>query len=181
MKISPETLPVNDLQDVELLSRLLGLPHKILSNHDHSSLAPMVLHELGHTQSFGFNKAGYFVDNPDFNCLKGVAGYCSDECQHHKSDVWSDPTSFERDMELAAFHKKLAQFTDNSVVRRHHNVLDESALHELGNILGISNPSFLTWKMKHGNNGILIFEGNREMIARRKDILHNFAALLGLC
>lgn len=181
MKILTESLPAQDVQDLELLTHLFGLPHKILSHHDVDGLAPMVLHELGHSQSLGLSKAGYFVDNPDFNCLKGVAGYCSNECHHHKKNLWESPHAFADDMQDAQFHHRLATFNDHSPARKQDQQLDEEAMKELGRTLGMRNPSFLSWKMKHGNNGIFLFEGDDAHLARRKDLLRNVVGLLSLC
>ncbi len=164
------------------IARLLHLPHKILSHHDMDGLAQMVLHELGHHDALSLQRAGYFIDNPDFDCLKGVAGYCSDECKMHKEDVWGAPETFEQDMKDAQFHHQLKTFFQRSLPRKNGDEVDEEAVRALGTTLGMKNPSFITWKMKHGNNGLLLFEDdNNAGLARRKDLLHNFAALLSLC
>lgn len=181
MKNLTESLPAQDVQDVELLTHLFGLPHKILSHHDVNGLTPMILHELGHTNGLGLNKAGYLIDNPDFNCLKGVAGYCSKECHHHKSDLWSSPHTFADDMSNAQFHRQLATFNDHSLSRKPDHVIDEDAMKEVGRMLGMQNPSFLTWKMKHGNNGIFLFEGDESHLVRRRNLLHSIIGLLSLC
>lgn len=181
MKNLTDSLPAQDVQDIELLTHLFGLPHKILSHHDLDGLAPMVLHELGHSNGLGLSKAGYLIDNPDFNCLKGVAGYCNSECHHHKEDLWSSPHTFVDDMSNAKFHQQLATFNHHSSARMHHDEVDQGAMEELGRMLGMNNPSCLTWKMKHGNNGILLFEGDEQHLAHRKELLRNVAGLLSLC
>lgn len=181
MKILTDSLPAHDVQDAELATHLFGLSHKILSHHDVDGLAPMVLHELGHANGFGFNKAGYLIDNPDFNCLKGVAGYCGDECHHHKADIWSSPHTFVDDMSNAEFHSQVAAFNHHSPARMHSHEVDQAAMEEIGRMLGMCNPSCLTWKMKHGNNGIFLFEGDGQQLARRKDLLRNVVGLLSLC
>lgn len=163
------------------LDLLLTLPHKIVRFYDTDGLAPLVLHELGHNSSLGLTKAGYLIDNPDFDCLRGVAGYAQDECKHHKQDVWQEPHTFASDMQDAQFHKKLAQFSHHSFTRDKQNNIDEAVLRDIGTMLGMNNASWVMWKMKHGNNGVLLFEGNDMHHARQRNLLHNAAALLSLC
>ena len=58
-----------DTHEGKLVSRLLDLPNKILSHHDTHGIEQLILYELAHDNSFGFSKASYLIDNPDFNCL----------------------------------------------------------------------------------------------------------------
>lgn len=167
--------------DEGTLQNLMSLPHKILGNHDVHGLEQMVLHELGHDHNFGLKKAGYFVDNPDFDCLKGIAGYCSDECCMHKQDMWENPQSFMSDMNKAEFHNSMNNFLHNALHKKDMHIHDENDLQELGARLGMNSPSFFTWPMKHGNHGILIFEDGQNGKLRRKDWLRNLIALLSLC
>lgn len=148
--------------------------------HDHDGLAHMVLHELSHVDSFGLSRAGYFIENPDFDCLKGVAGYDSNECPVQRADVWNDPVAFMQRMQSSPFQQKVSSFSHTSLPRK-EDTIDEAAVNELGHMLGMQNPSFFTWRMKHGNNGILIFEDNGSHIAHHRKLLSNFAALLSLC
>lgn len=175
-----ESLYQIDGHDAQLVSRLLELPHKILCHHDVDGLEQLVLHELGHDQHFGLEKAGYFIDNPDFDCLKGIAGYCKSECKMHKDNLWNDPRSFVQDMQKAQFHQQLSHYLDHSLSHNELEGVKGDALVNLGQKLGMGNPSFITWKMKHGNNGILLYEENPAH-ARRRDLLQHFVALLSLC
>lgn len=181
MKILTEGNPIDDGRELETLDHLLGLPHKILRYHDVDGLAHMVLHELGHNNSFGFSKAGYLVDNPDFDCLRGIAGYNSDECRLHNSDVWKQPEAFTKDMKDARFNQQVASFLRASLPRKGENEVDEKELKALGTMFGMRNPQFCLWPMKHGNFGVLLFEDNGMHAARRRNLLHNFSALLSLC
>ena len=112
---NPHNLAETGVRDEAHVTHLLGLPHKILSHHEIEALAPIVLHELGHVNPFGLTKACYFIDNPDFDCLRGVAGYNKEECFNHKDDVWEDPHSFALDMKDAPYHKQMLQFADKSL------------------------------------------------------------------
>ena len=74
-----------------LIKNLSKLPHRILQNYHLAALSEIILHELGHKDCFDFKRAVYLVDNPDFDHLVGVAGFCNGECKHHKSDLWDCP------------------------------------------------------------------------------------------
>jgi hypothetical protein len=155
-----------------LVDSLSQVPHKILKNYHLESLSQMVLHELGHQGCFGFNKAVYFIDNPDFDHLIGVAGFCKADCKHHKNDMWSNPDSFSGDMKCANF---------NNDIRKIALKCNSFDLRELGKSAGMKNPEFFRWDMKHGNHGILMFEQGKELSSWNKNLLMNAAALLSLC
>jgi hypothetical protein len=181
---SAKTLHGIDSHDGTLVVQLLELPHKILAHNDIDGLEQIVLHELGHDHHFGLSKAGYLIDNPEFDCLKGIAGYCKGECHLHKEDLWQEPHLFAGDMQEAPFHQKVSHFLDASISRKNDgSAFTGDSLVALAENLGMHNPGFLTWKMRHGNNGILLFEegDSLEHTARRRDLLNHFAALLSLC
>jgi hypothetical protein len=165
-----------------LVQSLMGLPHKILQNHEVEDLAPIVLHELGHDCYFDLDKAIYLVDNPDFDCVKGIAGFSRDECKFHNSDLWQNPNSFSIDMKNAIFHTNLKKFLARSIQKKEPgDVLNSDEICDIGLRFGIKNPSFLNWRMKHGNNGILIFEARIPQMARKKELLMHAGSLLSFC
>lgn len=159
-----------------VVHNLLHLPHKIQRHHDIDDLAHLLLHDLGHDDHFGLNRAIYLVDNPEFNCLKGVAGFHKGECALHQEDVWENPDSFANDMKDAQFHQTMKEFSQEASVR--HCAPED--LVKLGTRLGLKNPSFFTWNMRHGNHGILLFE-EEYTCARKRDLLQHAASLLSLC
>jgi hypothetical protein len=164
-----------------LIHSVTLLPHKILSNYFMSELPQLVLHDLGHDENFGFKRAVYLIDNPDFDHLVGVAGFCKDECKHHKEDIWHEPHSFKTDMEPAHFHKEMKQFLRSSLKRRDIDIHKSGDIKELGTAMGLNDPKFLTWKMKHGNHGLLIFEKQKNLCPWRDKMLKHSSALLSLC
>lgn len=181
MKQTSQGLLEYDNNELEVLGRLLHLHHKILRHHDVDGLAQLILHELGHQESLGLTKAGYLMENPDFGCLRGIAGYCGDECSLHKNDMWENPYAFADDMKKAPFHQQLSSFVYQNLPRRKNGEIDEEAVQSLGRVLGMKNPSLFTWPMRHGNYGLLIVEDTAKLPARRKTLLHDCAALLSLC
>jgi hypothetical protein len=163
-----------------LVNKIMGLPHRILQNHEVPGLEQMVLHELSHDNCFGLDKATYLVDNPDFDCIKGVAGFCKQECGMHKQDLWQESHAFNNDMKSAEFHNNMMSFLRHGLKRNEH-VHDADDIRELGTKLGLQNPSFLAWPMRHGNHGILIFQADETKLASKKELLANVMALLSLC
>ena len=173
--------PLAGEQKERLPSELFSLPHKILTHHDADNLVALVLHELGHHEGFGISKASYLIDNPDFNCMRGLAGYSHQECVQHKRDPWQDPASFGADMKDAEYHQRTNSFLGKSITTDDGKAIDEQILQDLAGALGMQNPSYFTWRMRHGNNGVLLFEDHGMYIAHHRDLLHNFAAFLSLC
>ena len=167
------------------LDSLWELPHKMVNYHEAESLKHMILHEFGHHDLLGQKQATFLVDNPDFNCIHGIAGFSHEDCNHHKNDMWSDPYSFSKDMQGAPFHNTIQQLNSiphESIIKKNNGKIDEKAYDELCERLGMKNTSFIHWKMKHGNHGILLFEdAEKEKTGQQKTLLHNLVALLSLC
>ena len=49
-------------------------------------MSEFVLHDICNPNCFNLQKAAFLVDNPDFDCLKGVAGFSADEA-YQKHDL----------------------------------------------------------------------------------------------
>lgn len=171
-----------DSHEGQLVSRLLDLPHKILSHDDLDGIQQLVLYELAHDESFGLTKASYLIDNPEFNCLKGVAGYDKAECcVIAGKDPWEDPRVAIDSMRQGKFHQQVSSFMHSSLARTNQTDLDTDAIATLSSKIGMQHSSFVTWPMRHGNHGILLFEENDLPHERRRELLQHFVALLGLC
>ena len=168
------------LSNEALVKTLLKLPDKILHHHETDNLPNLILHDLGHDKHLNLNRATFLVDSPDFDCLKGIAGFCKSECcMHHATDIWENPDKFSTDMQNAEFHQKINHFLHHSMKRR---ASDEQVLSELGRSLGIAKPHVFTWDMRHGNHGILLYDTDNECLCQAdNELLHHIAALLGLC
>jgi hypothetical protein len=168
-------------EDYEIIDIVTKLPHKILKHHEVPGLAHIVLHDLAHESGFGLEKAAYFVDNPDFDHMVGVAGFCKNECHLHKKNVWNEPHNFKQDMEQAEFNTIIRGVFKNSFNKKHIDTHDFHEISDLGQAVGITNPSFFTWNMHHGNHGLLIFEPSKEISVWRHSLLSNVVALLSMC
>jgi len=172
---------LRDERELCLVDIITGLPRKILQNHHVDGLSNMVLHELGHEGGFGFEKATYLIDNPDFDRLIGVAGFDKEECHLHAPDMWEDAELFSQSMKAAEFHNKIRSLLNNSFKRRDINLEDAKDVEELGHELGFSDPSYFTWQTKYDNHGLFMYEKNENICLWRHGILKNISALLSWC
>lgn len=160
-----------------ILNQLSSLPQKVLSLHGQENVSDFVLHELCNQNCFDLKKAAYLVDNPDFDCLKGVAGYSLEEA-YTKNPVWETPELFMAHMAKAQFNQKVRTILKSSMARA--NKSDAETTKMIGDYLGLSKPVYCSWKMKHDNHGILIYEMPTSCTVS-DDVLLNGACLLGFC
>lgn len=139
-----------------LLTCLSCLPQKIVSVHGIDNVTEFVLHDLCVEPCFNLTKAAYFIDNPDFDCLKGVTGFAQEERYPDFENTWNNPEKFTEHMKAAAFNQKVRSLNHCSL--KHSGTTEEAMVQDVAQQLGIANPSLFTWDMKHGNRGVLIFQ-----------------------
>ena len=164
-------------RDHMLLTCLSCLPQKILSMHGKENVTEFVLHELCSKQCFNLTKAAYFIDNPDFDCLKGVTGFSQKDCTIDQKEKWSTPEQFSDYMNKCSFNKQVRAIQHPSATRA--GVKPENIVAGLAQQLDLENPSFCTWNLKHDNQGMLIFQrGDTDKI---DDYLNNGLCLLAFC
>ncbi len=162
----------------KILNHLTYLPRKILSLNDRENITEFVLHDLCGQDCFNLEKAAYFVDNPDFDCLKGVAGFSRVEAYPDSCNIWETPKAFSVHMSKAPFNQKVRNMYKESMKKSHKK--DDVIASEIAQDLGFENHTFYSWDMKHYNHGILIFE--RENINKEHDkYLLNGISLLSFC
>ena len=144
----------------ELLSRLSLLPRKIIALHGQDSpcMAEMILHELCDGQCLNLKQAAYFVDNPDFDCLKGIAGFHHGD--HKINHVLESQERFMAHMPECQFNKRVRELSYASYKRAQQ---DEAEIaQELARDLEIENACCAVWALKHDNHGILVYQANHE-------------------
>lgn len=163
-------------REQSILFCLSSIPQKMLTIHGAENATEFVLHELSGACCFNFAKAAYFVDNPDFNCCKGVAGCCCDERYCSPDDPWCVPTTFSEHMQQSRFNKRVRQIQTGSMM---HDV--DAAVHSVAEKLEISNPLYYMWQIKNDNHGVLIVEGDEHNFEEIKAHLPQGVALLGFC
>jgi len=163
----------------EVLKCLSNLPRMVLMLKEHDNIPEFVLHDLSCPACFNLCKVAYFVDNPDFDCLRGIAGFCRDELSFKNKDIWQNPKDFSAAMESSPFNQKVRSVECTSKKRLDASV--QELVTELANILGIIQPSACTWNMKHDNYGLLVFEKAAFDDTIADEYLLNGASMLSFC
>jgi len=138
-----------------MLSWLSRLPRRILSLHGIDNVTEFVLHDLSHKECFDLSKVAYFVDNPDFNCTKGVAGFSRQE-PGSSCDIWANPKDFSAQMKESQFNKRVRELSRCSVKK--DGDLHEELAKEIAHDLQFDNYAFCSWDMKHDNHGFVLYE-----------------------
>ena len=150
--MKPENMMYSHAHVVDNLRRL---PRKMLNLHGLDNVTEFVLHELCGKNCFNLQKAAYFIDNPDFNCLKGVVGVSSAEL-HDIEDIWTSPDAFTQQMVESPFNKQVRAFLAESHKRNGEPY--EKTAQAIAHELGLNNYGFYSWDMKHNNHGFLVCE-----------------------
>lgn len=166
----------------QLVERLIDLPNKIIENHELEHLPQVVLHYLGHDDCFGLEKAAYFADNPDFDHLLGAAGYCKKECDFSNVDeIWSSPNSYAQRMDHGDFHKKVQKVLRNSLRKKHLDITNADDIMIIAQELEIEPAEFISWNLKHGNHGVLIYQPNYSLDEWQGQLFKKAVEFLGFC
>ena len=157
------------------------LPQRILQLHGHDNVMEFVLHALSDTDGLSFNRAAYIVDNPDFDCIKGVAGFCRSEAYHPSKDIWHEVDNFSEHMRKAAFNNRVRLLSRSSFKRA--GMPDTDMARELAHDLGMEHYDYCVCNAKHDNRGVLLFEPTDDASckAHDHDTIENAAHLLGMC
>jgi hypothetical protein len=163
----------------QLLICLSCLPQKILSLHHMDNVTEFVLHELCSEHCLDIEKAAYFVDNPDFDCFRGIAGYAKDERYTNGESHWHTPDSFSDHMRTCLFNQKIRGISRGSFSRCSQD--EQAVVDTIGKELGFKNPLCLKWNLKHNNNGILIINRSPARERELEDYLLKGLYLLGFC
>lgn len=162
----------------QLLRWICSLPKNMVITHGIDNMTEFLLHHLSQQNGFNFSKAAYFIDNPDFNYLKGVAGYHTQ--QAYKKDHWQTPDLFTEHMKNAPFNQKVRGIEQPTIHAQ--NKQQTEVTKELNKELSLEAPHSRAWPLKYGNHGILLFElsddSNADLVEEHlDDSLH----LFGFC
>lgn len=161
----------------KMLHQLTHLPRKIVSLHGTDNLSEFVLHDLCDQRCLNLTKAAYFVNNPDFNCIKGVAGY--HVAESFPGECWEQPHDFTAHMKDAVFNQKVRSI-DQCSIARNQKALD-GMVKEIAQELGMDSYATQLWHLKHENQGVLLFERQEPDEIISDDMVHTGACLLGFC
>lgn len=140
----------------ELLKLVTSLPKRMVSLDHNFNHSQFVLHELSRDKCFDLPRVAYFVDNPDFNCLKGVSGVCRQELGASCAIDWSKPEIFDQYMGKSHFNKQVRDVNIESPLRNKRS--DGDLAGQLADSLDIKNFTYCAWPLKHDNRGLLVYE-----------------------
>ena len=165
----------------KVLCLLNALPRKILGLQGQENLTEFVLHDLAGADCFNLHRAAYFVDNPDFDCIKGIAGFNRQEIEGLPSDVWQDADRFSERMRSSVFNQRVRKLERPSF--RRIGSTDEEIARELAEGIEMPHYHFCSWDTKHNNHGFLVYEPVEEEKHRTLTSFYvkDAACLLGLC
>jgi hypothetical protein len=167
-------------RQIKMLSFLSGLPRRIASLHGQENVTEFVLHDLCHEQCLNLNKAAFFIDNPDFNCAKGVAGFSREEdCCGDCTAIWQDTAGFSAHRKKSSFNQRVRGLSRTSL--KHGNEDHENLAQQLATDLGFTNYAFCSWPMRHANEGFMLYEKGNVADALADDHLLNGVSLLNFC
>ena len=138
----------------KLLKCLCDLPKRIIELQNETHAPEFILHSLCKEDCFNVLKAAFFIDNPDFDFFKGVAGFCKAEPHAESHHMWEEPDAFLEYMSRSLFNGHVRGFVRNSIKPG-----SEKELHSfLVEKLDFKKPEMHIWTLKHDNRGILVFE-----------------------
>jgi hypothetical protein len=165
-------------QHANILHHLSYLPRNILSLHGAENIPEFVLHDLCKKDCFNLTKAAYFVDNPDFDALKGVAGYSNTE-DYQGAGMWENPKEFSDHMKNAPFNQKVRGLTLYSLKKK--KLSHEDITKKISDTLGMKNPAVHSWDLKHDNHGFFVYELDEVAEGQLRNYLENGVCMFGFC
>jgi hypothetical protein len=137
-----------------MLHHLAQLPRLMVHIHGRDNVSEFLLHELCSEPCFNLRKAAYFVNNPDFKVVRGIAGFADDQA-YKGQEIWQNPDQFSNHMEKAAFNNQVRSMHFDDI---NLSVDERKFLNEMAQKLGFGSCANCSWKMRHDNHGILMYE-----------------------
>lgn len=152
----------------KMLHYLTHLRKMIVKHHELDNLSDFVLHDLCTGPCFQVNKAAYFVNNPDFNLVRGITGYDHHGLQKSVEDIWTYKDEFTLHMQDSSFNKKVrANRIEGSFELGKQS--EKYMVDKLADYLEIDNPSYHVWNLKHSNHGLVIYESGQDDFEHAKN------------
>ncbi len=140
----------------EVLIAVTGIPKNLVKMNGIDNLTEFVLHNLCQQNCFNLSKAAFFIDNPDFDHLQGVAGFHQGESYRANHNHWEEPDQFSHHMKEAPFNNKVRNVCRCSIKRNKQS--EREVVQQLSEELEFSNPVYMIWPVKYENHGLLLFE-----------------------
>jgi len=162
----------------EALLHSLGVCSGRMAQHHYlDNLSEFVLHDLCSKDMFNVSKAAYLVNNADFACLQGVAGY--ESAASFGQDHWNQQHDFTRHMEQSKFNGKVRKHQDRAI-EFDGSKKEHDRIQRLADQFEIEYPNYHVWNMKHDNQGVIIFD-DRDLTDGMHEHMHHFVSMLSFC
>lgn len=161
---------------MRLLHTMSTVPQMMLALRHRPNMYEFVLHDLCAHDCFNFHKAAYIVDNPSFDCVRGIAGYASDEIAHEGSS-WDEPEQFSEKMFKSVFNNKVKSIDHKSIKLSGQ----DAVTHDIADILGLKDYDVCYWDMIYDNHGIFMYEKSDIEDTLLKNYLLSGLSLLTFC
>ena len=166
-----------DKRVFEVLVAVTAIPKNIIKMHGTENITEFVLHNLCQKECFNLTKAAYFIDNPDFDHLKGVAGFSHLEAYKSQQNHWSEVDLFTQHMKAIEFNNKVRDICLCSMKKNKDS--EKDVIQNLSETLNLSNPRYFVWPTKYDNNGVFLFESPEDSVA--EEHLEETMHLFGFC
>ena len=167
-------------RQLKVLKYLSNLPRRMASLHGTDNVTEFVLHDLCHEQCLNLTKAAFFVDNPDFNCTRGIAGFSRQEqCCGNCDGIWQDTKKFTDHRKSSAFNQQVRTLSHPSL--KHSGDKQVELAGNLAHDLGFKNYGLCAWPMRHDNEGFMLYEKADEHDAALDEHIVNGVSLLSFC
>lgn len=164
---------------LSVVDDLIEIPQNILRFNHRPELIDFVLQKISNEKCFSFHRAAYLVDNPDFNFLKGICGFCKNS---NPANVSTINDELLEQISRSEYNNKVKNFQNISLKANNRDIRNPETLAELSNALNIPEPQVYSWDLKNNNFGILIFKSELDHCCNwRKNLFEKVACLLGLC
>ncbi len=163
----------------ELLQLVTALPKKMISLDHNFNHSQFVLHELSKNNCFNLPRVAYFVDNPDFNCFKGISGVNHQELGTSCVIDWTKPEVFDAQIGKSAFHQKVRAINMESPM--HNKRADKDVVDQLADSLALKEVTYCSWPLKHDNRGLLVYEKSNKNDPFVDEHLADALYLLSFC
>lgn len=167
----------NPIHTTQVLHILSALPEKILRLHGSENVSEFVLCQLCHPSCFNIPKAAFFIDNPDFNCFKGVAGYHEKEYPQHLS-LWDQPDAFTEFMSASPFNKEVRSVSLPSF--HNDDRKEQQFINDMAHQLDVRDLRYHRFALKNGNHGLMLYDLHAHQPLDH-EIVARGACYLGFC
>ena len=108
--------------------------------------------------------------------MHGIAGFYQND--HTDDSAWENSERLSHHLPHCKFHNEVRSLKYGSYKKS--NTAESQLIRHLARELGINNASYIVWRMKHDNHGVLIYEVDNDDADVRKS-MHDAVHYLSFC